>query len=83
MVDAVSTVVFLGYVAGGIDWINNYYIGYFYWSAPVLVVLVIGLAAADLLASVAVGRVAPAVTVVAVAAVLAASAAWAVSPETR
>ena len=82
VVDAVSTAVLLCYVAGGVDWINNYYIGYFYWSAPVLVVLVIGLSAADLLASVAAGRGALASTVVAAVAVLAAGAAWAISPET-
>jgi hypothetical protein len=34
-VNAASTVAFLGYTATGIDEVNQYYIGYFYWSAPV------------------------------------------------
>jgi hypothetical protein len=40
-VDAVSTLAFLYYAATGIDQISHHYIGYFYWSAPVIVLLVI------------------------------------------
>jgi len=40
-VDAVSSLAFLYYAATGIDNISERYIGYFYWSAPVIVLLVI------------------------------------------
>ena len=82
VVDAVSSAVFLVYVSSGVDWINNHYIGYFYWTAPVIVVLVIGLSAAELLTSVAASRLALAVAAAVVAAAVVAGAGWAVSPET-
>jgi len=40
-VNAVSSLAFLYYAATGIDDINSHYIGYFYWSAPVITLLVI------------------------------------------
>jgi hypothetical protein len=43
-VNAVSTLAFLLYAAVGIDSLTDYYIGYFYWSAPLVTVLVIVLA---------------------------------------
>jgi len=41
--DALSSLAFLAYTAIGIDDLTQYYIGYFYWSAPVITVLVIAL----------------------------------------
>lgn len=43
-VNVVSTLAFLLYAAVGIDDLSDYYIGYFYWSAPLITVLVIVLA---------------------------------------
>jgi hypothetical protein len=43
-VNVVSSVAFLVYAAVGIDDLRDYYIGYFYWSAPLVTVLVIVLA---------------------------------------
>jgi hypothetical protein len=43
-VNVVSSLVFLFYAAAGIDNLTQYYIGYFYWSAPLVTVLVIVLA---------------------------------------
>jgi hypothetical protein len=40
-VNGVSTLTFLLYAAVGIDDITDHYIGYFYWSAPLVTVLVI------------------------------------------
>jgi hypothetical protein len=75
-VDALSSVLFLAYAAVGVDFLSDYYIGYFYWSAPLVVILAIALAATELLP----GRVA---TAAAVCAALAAAAAFAVAPLTR
>jgi hypothetical protein len=76
-VDAFSTAAFIAYAAVGIGSLNDYYyVGYFYWSAPLLAVLVIALAATELLP----GRVA---AVAAVSAAAAAAAAFAVAPLTR
>ena len=36
-----SSVAVLAYTAAGIDNLNQYYIAYFYWSAPLLALLVI------------------------------------------
>ncbi|MGD0065079.1 MAG: hypothetical protein ABSB76_16730 [Streptosporangiaceae bacterium] len=46
-VNVVSSLAFLVYAAVGIDDLTAYYIGYFYWSAPLITVLVVvlGLAA--------------------------------------
>jgi len=43
-VNVVSSLAFLFYAAVGIDDLTEYYIGYFYWSAPLVTVLVIVLA---------------------------------------
>jgi hypothetical protein len=40
-VNVVSALAFLLYAAVGIDNLSEYYIGYFYWSAPLITVLVI------------------------------------------
>src|ERR1700733_2280493 len=75
-VDALSTLLFIAYAAVGVDFLSDYYIGYFYWSAPVLVIMVIALAATELLP----GQVAG---VAAVAAAVAAATAFAVAPLTQ
>lgn len=74
--DALATAAFLTYAAVGIDQLNDYYIGYFYWSVPVTVAAVI---VAGLLESLP-RRYALAA---AAAAALAACAAFAVAPQTR
>jgi hypothetical protein len=75
--DALSTAGFILYAAVGIDALNEYYIGYFYWSAPVIALMVIALA-------VTAGGYPPAVTVaVAAVAAVAACAAFAVAGQTR
>jgi hypothetical protein len=43
-VNVVSSLAFLVYAAVGIDDLRDYYVGYFYWSAPLVTVLVIVLA---------------------------------------
>jgi hypothetical protein len=75
-IDALSTLLFIAYAAVGVDEINEYYIGYFYWSAPLLLILVIALAVTDLLP-------AKAAAVAAVCAAVAAATAFAVAPLTR
>ncbi|MDQ2814957.1 MAG: hypothetical protein M3Z75_24665 [Actinomycetota bacterium] len=40
-VNAVSSLAFLCYAKSGIDVLSSHYIGYFYWSAPVITLLVI------------------------------------------
>ncbi len=40
-INAVSSLAFLYYAATGIDHLSERYIGYFYWSAPVIMLLVI------------------------------------------
>jgi hypothetical protein len=90
-VDALSTLAFVAYATVGIDALTDYYIGYFYWSAPVIAVLVIALSATGLLASATPrwrqeeGTVIAvrAATTVAVALAVAAAAAFAVAPQTR
>jgi hypothetical protein len=46
-VNVVSSLAFLLYAAVGIDDLTEYYIGYFYWSAPLVTVLVLVLAALE------------------------------------
>ena len=46
-VNVVSSLAFGVYAAVGIDNLSEYYIGYFYWSAPLVTVLVIVLAALE------------------------------------
>ena len=48
-VNVISSLAFLTYAAVGIDDLTEYYIGYFYWSAPLVTVLVIVLAAVEAL----------------------------------
>ena len=48
-VNVVSSLAFGVYAAVGIDDLSEYYIGYFYWSAPLVTVLVVVLAAAEAL----------------------------------
>jgi hypothetical protein len=43
-VNAISTVAFACYAAVGIDYLQEHYIGYFYFSAPVITLLVIAVA---------------------------------------
>jgi hypothetical protein len=43
-VNVVSTLAFACYVAVGIDTLSDYYIGYFYFSAPILTLLVLAVA---------------------------------------
>jgi hypothetical protein len=80
LTDALTLVMVVGYTAVGVDQIGDYYIGYFSWAAPGLLVLVTALAGAELLARVIPARAATAVTA---AAALAACAAFAVAPGTR
>jgi hypothetical protein len=40
-INAVSSLAFLYYAATGIDVLSEHYVGYFYWSAPVITLLVI------------------------------------------
>ena len=75
-VNAVSSLAFLFYAFTGIDEINQHYVGYFYWSGPVITLLVIVLAVVEAMPSLA----------GAVAATVAASlalAALAAAPQTR
>jgi hypothetical protein len=46
---AVTTVAFLYYASSGADELSNYYIGYFYWSVPFAVIMVILVALAQAL----------------------------------
>jgi hypothetical protein len=41
IIDVVSTAALCVYAAVGIDFLSEYYIGYFYWSAPMVALLVI------------------------------------------
>jgi hypothetical protein len=41
VMNVVSTLAFIAYATVGIDDLSEYYIGYFYWSAPLITVLVI------------------------------------------
>ncbi len=78
-VNLVSSLALLIYAAAGIDNLSEYYIGYFYWSAPLVTVLVIVLA---VLEAVPRSGAAPA-TGVALLAAAAALAVLAVIPGTR
>jgi hypothetical protein len=87
-VNAVSTIAFVAYTATGIDEVNQYYIGYFYWSAPVIMILVLVVAATEPPAArttgsgTAAARVAPGVAVAVVLAI-GGCAAFALAPQTR
>jgi hypothetical protein len=85
-VDALSTIAFVAYAATGIDAVNQYYIGYFYWSAPVILILVLALAGTEMLAARATGSGtagARGVSGIAAALALAGCAAFALAPQTR
>jgi hypothetical protein len=81
--DALSTAAFVAYAAIGIDALNEYYIGYFYWCAPAVAVLVIALSATGLLSSATSRLRVPAGTIVAAVLAVAACVAFAVAPQTR
>jgi hypothetical protein len=99
--NAVSTAAFVFYSFTGVDDLSakGYYIGYFYWSAPLITVLVIAIALVEAVARTAgpaadpaadrtagraaVGRAAMAVTAVSVAVAVAALAVLAARPLTR
>jgi len=81
--DALSSLAFLAYTAIGIDDLTQYYIGYFYWSAPVITVLVIALGIVEGLSSAADSVLSWLGVAVAVAAAAAACAAFAAAPQTR
>jgi hypothetical protein len=66
--DALSVVAVTGYVAVGVDSINQYYICYFSWANPVILILVSALAAAELIASAGRGKALAVTTAAAVAA---------------
>ena len=76
--DVLSSVAFLAYTAVGIDALSEHYIGYFYWSAPVITLLVIVLSVVEspsLRGWLGLG--------VAVTVAVAACAAFAAAPQTR
>jgi hypothetical protein len=68
LVDALSVVAVTGYVAVGVDSINQHYICYFSWANPVVLLLVSAIAAAELIASAGRGRALAVTAAVAVAA---------------
>ncbi len=95
LTDALAVAMVVGYAVVGVDVISDYYIGYFSWGAPAVLLLVLLLAATELLAA---GRGRPrrvrppvasamtrprAATAVAAVAALAACAAFAAAPATR
>jgi hypothetical protein len=88
--NAVSTLAFLFYSFTGVDDLSSkgYYIGYFYWSAPLVTVLVIAVGVVEALAraprhAALNRRTAVAVTAATVAVAVAAVAVFAVRPLTR
>jgi len=48
-VNAVSSLAFLYYATSGIDVLSEHYVGYFYWSAPVITLLVIAVGVVEAL----------------------------------
>ncbi len=75
-VNAVSSLAFVYYAMTGIDDLTRYYEGYFYWSAPVIVLLVIALGVVEALPL-------PLGAVTAAGAVVLVLAALALAPDTR
>src|SRR5580693_7526581 len=75
-VDLLSSLAFVYYAMTGIDALTRYYEGYFYWSAPVIVLLVIALGVVE-------ARPLPLGAVTAAGAVVLVFAALAVAPDTR
>jgi hypothetical protein len=74
-VNLTSTVAFACYAAVGIDYLTEYYIGYFYFSAPIITLLVIALAVVH-------APPAPLGTVLAAGAAVLGVAAFAIAPAT-
>ncbi len=75
-VNAVSSLAFLYYARTGIDVISEHYVGYFYWSAPVITLLVIAVGVVEAMSS-------PLGAAAAAAAAVLALAALAVAPDTQ
>ena len=75
-VNAVSSLAFLYYASTGIDVISEHYVGYFYWSAPVITLLVIAVGVVEAMPS-------PLGAAAAAAAAVLALAALAVAPDTH
>jgi hypothetical protein len=75
-VNAVSSVAFLYYASSGIDVITEHYVGYFYWSAPVITLLVIAVGVVE-------ARPSPLGAAAAAGAAVLALAALAVAPDTH
>ncbi len=75
-VNVVSSLAFLYYASTGIDVISEHYVGYFYWSAPVITLLVIAVGVVEAMPS-------PLGAAAAAAAAVLALAALAVAPDTQ
>jgi hypothetical protein len=75
-VNVLSTLMFLYYVMNGMDALNRYYEGYFYWSAPVITLLVIVLGVVEAMPRSFGAAIAAGAAVLALAAL-------AVAPDTR
>ena len=71
-VNAVSSLAFLYYARTGIDVISEHYVGYFYWSAPVITLLVIAVGVVEAMPSPLGAAAAAAAAVLALAALAAA-----------
>jgi hypothetical protein len=71
-VNAVSSLAFLYYARTGIDDISEHYLGYFYWSAPVITLLVIAVGVVEAMPSPLGAAAAAAAAVLALAALAAA-----------
>jgi len=75
-INAVSSLVFLYYAATGIDVLTEHYIGYFYWAAPVVTLLVIAVGVVEAVPL-------PLGAIAATAAAVLALAALGLAPQTR
>jgi hypothetical protein len=81
--DVLSTAAFVFYTAVGVDALSEYYIGYFYWSAPVVTLLVIVLGVFEWLSVSGFAVVRSAALAGALCAALAGGAAFALASQTR
>jgi hypothetical protein len=75
-INAVSSLVFVYYAATGIDVLTEHYIGYFYWAAPVVTLLVIAVGVVEAMPL-------PLGAIAATAAAVLALAALGLAPQTR
>ena len=75
-INAVSSLVFLYYAATGIDVLTEHYVGYFYWAAPVITLLVIAVGLVEAMPL-------PLGAIAAIAAAVLALAALALAPHTH